>query len=141
MAFPTGAVTTDNLDAVTDSPASARADILLAVQKLNDIIASYDSASGIAALDSGGRIVNTKLPAALVSSSGNITLTPTTNIVKVNNFIELTPVAFASLPASPVIGQVAYLTTDGASATKNLPIYYNGSEWAYFSSDGAVATS
>lgn len=141
MAFPTGAVTTDNLDAVTDSPASARADLLLAVQKLNDIIASYDSASGIAALDSGGRIVNTKLPAALVSSSGNITLTATTNIVKVNNFIELTPVAFANLPGSPVIGQVAYLTTDGASATKNLPIYYNGTAWKYFSDDGAVATS
>ena len=139
MAFPTGAVTTDNLDAVTDSPASARADLLLAVQKLNDIIASYDSASGIAALDSGGRIVNTKLPAALVSSSGNITLTPTTNIVKVNNFIELTPVAFASLPASPVIGQVAYLTTDSLSATKNLPIYYNGTRWQYFSDDGPVS--
>ena len=139
MAFPTGAVTTDNLDAVTDSPASARADLLLAVQKLNDIIASYDSASGIAALDSGGRIVNTKLPAALVSSSGNITLTPTTNIVKVNNFIELTPVAFASLPASPVIGQVAYLTTDSLSATKNLPIYYNGTRWQYFSTDGPVS--
>ena len=141
MAFPTGAVDTEHLNAATDSPASAREDLLSAVEKLNDIIASYDSASGIAALDAGGRIVNTKLPAALISSSGNITLTPTTNIVKVNNFIELTPVAFANLPGSPVIGQVAYLTTDGASATKNLPIYYNGSIWAYFSSDGAVATS
>jgi hypothetical protein len=141
MAFPTGSVTTDNLDNVADSPASARADLLLAVQKLNDIIASYDSADGIAALDSGGQIVNTKLPAALVSASGNVTITPASNILKVANFVELTPVAYASLPGSPVIGQVAFLTTDGASATKNKPIYHNGTAWKYFNDDSTVAAS
>jgi hypothetical protein len=141
MAFPTGSVPTDNLDNVSDSPASAREDLLLAVQKLNDIIASYDSADGIAALDSGGQIVNTKLPAALVSASGNVTITPASNILKVANFVELTPVAYASLPGSPVIGQVAFLTTDGASATKNKPIYHNGTDWKYFNDDSTVAAS
>ena len=142
MAFPTGSVPTDNLDNVSDSPASAREDLLLAVQKLNDIIASYDSADGIAALDSGGQIVNTKLPAALVSASGNVTITPASNILKVANFVELTPVAYASLPGSPVNGQIAFLTTDGASATQNKPIYYEttNNRWNYM--DGtAVATS
>jgi hypothetical protein len=141
MAFPTGSVPTDNLDNVSDSPASAREDLLLAVQKLNDIIASYDSADGIAALDSGGQIVNTKLPAALVSASGNVTITPASNILKVANFVELTPVAYASLPGSPVNGQIAFLTTDGASATKNKPIYHNGTDWKYFNDDSIVAAS
>jgi hypothetical protein len=39
MAWPTAAVVTTNLDAGTDSPASARSDLLDAAQKLNQIIA------------------------------------------------------------------------------------------------------
>jgi len=129
MAFPTGAVTTDNLDNVSDSPASARADLLLAVQKLNDIIASYDSADGIAALDSGGLIVNTKLPTALVSASGNITLTPASKITKLSNILELTPQTVTQLNAQSglVEGQVAYCS-NGAAGSKCLAVY-NGSAW------------
>ena len=129
MAFPTGAVTEDNLNAATDSPASARADLLLAVQKLNDIIASYDSASGIAALDASGLIVNTKLPNALQSSSGaNITMNPNTGVVKVNNLIELTPRTQAQLEAlTGVVGQVAYCS-DGDGSDPCLAVY-NGSAW------------
>ena len=129
MAFPTGAVTEDNLNAATDSPASARADLLLAVQKLNDIIASYDSASGIAALDTSGLIVNTKLPNALQSSSGaNITMNPNTGVVKVNNLIELTPRTQAQLEAlTGVVGQVAYCS-DGDGSDPCLAVY-NGSAW------------
>lgn len=128
MAFPTGSVTTDNLDAATDSPASARADLLLAVQKLNDIISSYDSADGIAALDSSGLIVNTKLPDSLQSSSGNnITMNPNTGVVKVNNLIELTPRTVAQLEAlTGVEGQVAYVSND--TGGKALAVY-DGSAW------------
>jgi hypothetical protein len=50
MAWPTAAVVTTNLDAGTDSPASARSDILDAAQKLNQIIADP---SGGAFLQSG----------------------------------------------------------------------------------------
>ena len=39
MTYPTAAVVTTNLDAGTDSPATARSDILDAVQKLNEMIA------------------------------------------------------------------------------------------------------
>ena len=119
MAFPTGTVTTDNLDAATDSPASARADLLLTVQKLNDIIGSYDAADGIAALDSGGLVVNTKLPNSLISSSGsNLTLTPATEIVKLNNVLTLTPRTVAQLNALSGVteGTLAYCSNGSAGA-------------------------
>lgn len=142
MAFPTGSVSTDNLDAATDSPASARADLLDAVQKLNDVISSYDSADGIAALDSSGLIANTKIPATLVSSTGNVTVTPSSNIVKINNFLELTPTPYASLPASPNNGQIAFLSTDGGATTQNKPIYYETTNNRWNFMDGtAVPTS
>ena len=129
MAFPTGTVTEANLDAATDSPASAREDLLLAVQKLNLMIGSYDAAEGIAALDVAGLIVNTKLPNTLISSAGvDLTLTPNTGVVKVNNLIELTPRTQAQLEAlTGVVGQVAYCS-DGDGANPCLAVY-NGSAW------------
>ena len=142
-AFPSSAtIATGNLNDATDSPASARADIKSAFDDLQTIIDSYDDASGIAALDSGGKLVNTKLPDTIISSSSaNLTLDPNTSMVKIQNFINLNPVAFASLPASPVKGDIAFLTTDGAGSTKNVPCYHNGTRWQYFSDDSAVATS
>lgn len=46
MTMPTVAVVTTNLDASTDSPASARTDLLDAVQKLNQIIAHISAFAG-----------------------------------------------------------------------------------------------
>ena len=140
MAFPTGSVTEANLDAATDSPASARADLLLTVQKLNDIISSYDSADGIAALDSNGLIVNTKLPDSLQSSSGNnITMNPNTGVVKINNILELTPRTVAQLNAlTGVEGQIAYCS-DGNSGAKCLAVY-DGSNWLRIALGTAIAT-
>ena len=141
MAFPTGTVTTDNLDAATDSPASARADLLLTVQKLNDIIGSYDAADGIAALDSGGLVVNTKLPNSLISSSGsNLTLSPATEIVKLNNVLELTPRTVAQLNALTVAeGTIAYCSNGNAGA-KCLAVY-DGSNFKVVALGATIATS
>jgi len=140
MAFPTGSVTTDNLDAATDSPADARADLLLTVQKLNLMIGSYDAADGIAALDSNGLIVNTKLPDALQSSSGNnITMNPNTGVVKINNILELTPRTVAQLNAlTGVEGQIAYCSNGNAGA-KCLAVY-DGSAWLRIILGTAIAT-
>ena len=68
-------------------------------------------------------------------------------MVQVNNFLNLNPVAYASLPSSPAMGDIAFLTTDGGGATQNQPVYYNGTRWNYFNNtanggtDAAVATS
>ena len=129
MAFPTGSVSELNLNESTDSPAGARTDLLLAVQKLNLIVGSYDAADGICALDSNGLVVNTKLPDTHISSSGNnLTLTPNTGVVKVNNLVELTPRTQAQLEAlTGVVGQVAYCS-DGDGTDPCLAVY-DGTAW------------
>ena len=60
-------------------------------------------------------------------------------MVKIQDFVNLNPVAHASLPASPVKGDVAFLTTDSTPATQNRLVYYDGSGWKYVADDGAVA--
>lgn len=140
-AFPTGVtIGTTNVDAATDSPASARADIKSAFDQINGITDSFDSASGIAALDSSGLIVNTKLPDTLVSSSGNnLTITPNTNVLKVNNIVELTPRTVAQLNAlTGVEGQIAYCS-DGNAGAKCLAVY-DGSNWKVVAFGATIST-
>lgn len=139
-AFPnTTTLSTANLDATTDSPADARSDLKDTVDAVQEIIDSYDSASGIAALTSSGVLSNTKLPDTIVSSSGNnLVLDPNTSMVKIQDFVNINPVAHASLPASPVKGDVAFLTTDSLAAAQNRLVYYDGSGWKYVADDAAV---
>jgi hypothetical protein len=68
-AFPTGAVGTTNLDAATDNPGSARPDLLLAVQRLNDILDSFADALGICDLDASGYVPAARLNNALKVSN------------------------------------------------------------------------
>ena len=62
-------------------------------------------------------------------------LVTTASGVKVTDVLNLNPVAFASLPGSPAKGDVAFLTTDSNSNTKNKPVYYDGTNWKYFNDD------
>ena len=128
-AFPTSTtLSTDHLDNATDSPASARTEIKASVDAVADIIASYDSASGIAPLGTDGKIAAAKLPATLTTSSGNLQLSPNSAVVKVNNLLELTPQTQAQLEAlTGVEGQVAYCS-DGDGSNPALAVY-TGSEW------------
>jgi len=130
-AFPSGTtLTTQHLDNATDSPASARTELKAGVDATQDIIDSYDSPSGIAALDTGGKIANTKLPDTIISGSGNnLTLDPNTNIVKINNILGLEPQSVTQLNAQAGLleGQVAYCS-NGAAGAKCLAVY-DGSNW------------
>lgn len=54
MPIPAGNITTVNLDATTDSPATARVDLLALTQQFNALIASANGVSGMAALDASG---------------------------------------------------------------------------------------
>lgn len=129
--FPSGTtLTTQHLDNATDSPASARSELKLGIDATQDIIDSYDSPSGIAALDAGGKIANTKLPDTIISGSGNnLTLDPNTSIVKINNILGLEPQSVAQLTAQAGLleGQVAYCS-NGNSGSPCLAVY-NGSNW------------
>lgn len=56
MAWPSSSIPTNNLDSSTDSPASARADLLAAVTAVNDIVASRGAASGIPSLGTDSQV-------------------------------------------------------------------------------------
>jgi hypothetical protein len=131
---------TTYLQNATDSPADARPQLLNAVNELTNVIDGLGVAGGAAKLDS----TTTKVIANFgVQSTGDINLTPTADYkVSINTWMNLNPVAYANLPTSPANGDIAFLTTDGASATQNKPIYYEttNNRWNYM--DGsAVATS
>ena len=81
--------------------------------------------------------------AKTVRTSGAYTLQPTTEVVTLKNGLLFTPVAFANLPSTPAMGMVAFLTTDGAGATKNKLCYYEtaNNRWNYVDDNSAVATS
>ena len=131
-----GNVSTDNLNDPTDSPASARADLKSALDELTAVIDGLGTAGGAAKIESNGYI--SANVTAVSTSTGDLTVSSATNMVKIQNFINLSPVAYASLPAAPAKGDVAFLTTDSLSATQDKPIYYNGSNWYYFD-DTAVS--
>jgi hypothetical protein len=144
MAWPTNDsnIVTTNLDSGTDSPAAARADLKTALDELANVINGRNQASGVAGLNASSKIANTQLPDTIISSSStDLTIDPNTGVVVIQDVVQLNPIAFASLPASPAKGQCAFLTTDGAAASQDKPIYYDGSAWKYFGDDSAVATS
>ena len=128
-------VTTTHLDSDADSPTSARPEIKKALDELTNVINGRDTANGVCGLDSDTLVPNSKLPATLTTTgSNNLQLQPATDMVKIDKFINLAPVAYAALPTSPAMGDMAFLTTDGAGDTQNQMIYYNGSAWKYFNS-------
>mgnify|MGYP001464205060 CR=1 FL=1 len=132
-------IVTTNLDSASDSPAAAREDLLAALGELQNVINGLGTTGGAVKLETDGKIfANTGIKTA---SGKNINLEPVTGMVKITSFINLAPVAYASLPASPANGDVAFLTTDGAGASKNKPIYSTGSGWKYFNDDSTVAAS
>lgn len=62
MAWPSGTVSTTHLDAGTDDPSSARADIKQMADYVNDIIATRGAASGICELDASSQIPTSRGP-------------------------------------------------------------------------------
>lgn len=67
MPWPSGSISTANLDAGSDSPAAARPQLLAAVAAVNDIVSMRGAASGVASLDSGGLVPTAQIPSILPS--------------------------------------------------------------------------
>ena len=137
-----GNIVTTNLDADADSPLSARPNLKAALDEIIVAANGRGQADGVASLDGDTLVPNTQLPNELISSgSNNLTLDPGSSKVLIENFINLLPTAYGSLPGSPVVGDIAFMTTDGAAASKNKLVYHNGSVWLYVVDDSAVDTS
>lgn len=56
MAWPSGTVPTTNVDAGTDSPSAARADIKQAIEAVNTMVGARGQTDGIASTDSTGKV-------------------------------------------------------------------------------------
>ena len=129
-------ITTEHLNEATDSPASARAEIKTALDELTNVIDGLNTTGGAAKIDTDGKVIVDT--AKSTDSKTDITLHPGTGVVKIQDVINLNPVAYASLPASPAKGDVAFLTTDEDGDARNLLIVHNGSIWTYVHDNSAV---
>ena len=79
MPIPSGGISTVDLDATTDSPATARASALLpAVQQFNQLIASANGVSGMAVLDASGFLAGYGRLSAAQTWTGAQTFTAST---------------------------------------------------------------
>lgn len=88
MPFPSTSISTENLDSETDNPGTARADLLDAVQKLNQIITGAGQASNVILSDGSNKISTSQLPSTITTSS--LTLSPTDGKVAIQDVLRLT---------------------------------------------------
>jgi hypothetical protein len=139
MSFPTGTtIPTANLDSGTDSPASARADLLLTVQSLNAVIASANAANGVVVLTGSGKLPSTVIPAQISLSAGVQVINPTDGVVNIRDILRLQPTTVADLAAlTSEAGDVAY-ASDGAEGDPCLA-FYNGTDWVRLAVGAAIS--
>lgn len=144
MAWPTNDsnIVTTNLDAGTDSPAAARADLKTALDELANVINGRNQASGVAGLNASSKISATQLPDEINSSaSTDLTLDPTTGKVIIEDVVKLTPQTRANLYArSDLEDGLIAMASDGDS-TVDTPVYYAGGVWRYFSDNTEVSAT
>ena len=134
-------VLTANVDSAADNPADAREDIRKAFVELQAVINGRGAVNGVASLNASTQVPAAQIPATLVSTTGDITLQPNSARTSFEDVINLQPVDYASLPAAPAKGDVAYLTTDGGATSQEQIIYYNGTDWKYMANLATVASS
>lgn len=130
----TSNISTSNLNDASDSPAAARSDLKDALDELTNVINGLNTAGGAAKLDA----TTTKVIAnSGIQATADLTLTPTSQVVKLQDVLNLAPTALSSLPTGSK-GDIAFITTDEDGDTQNKPIYHNGTAWKYFATDGNV---
>ena len=143
MAIPTASITTTNLDAATDDPSLARADLLDAVQKLNTIISEGGAANGVALLTGSGKLSSTQMPTT-ITATGVQVLNPSGGVVHIQDILRLTSMTTAELTAlktagTATEGDIAYCS-DGNAGAKTIAVY-NGTDWKVVALGATIATS
>jgi hypothetical protein len=140
MTWPTndGLVVTTNLDSASDSPAAARADLKTALDELKNVINGRNQASGVAGLDASSKITASQLPNILISTTGELALTPNNGVVNITSYLVLAPVTIAAAYAlgSLTDGMIAMLSDGDSTVAK--PAYYAGGVWRYFDTNAQV---
>lgn len=129
MTFPTGTViSTTNVSTADSNPSLARTDIYDLIVAFNQLVASVNTASGVAALNGDGTLSTQYLPTTY-ATSGDLQLRPSSKIVNVRDVLRLAQrlTADNSLLTSSVAGDIIYLT-DGDAGQPCLSIY-DGTNW------------
>jgi hypothetical protein len=141
MAFPTGtSIPTSNLDAGTDSPASARADLLSAVTALNDIIASANGNSGVLVLSGSGKLPSSTIPTQITLASGVQVINPVSGVVNIRDILRLQPNTVSELTAlTSTAGDVAYCSNGAAGSP--CVAFYNGTNWVRISVGATISAT
>ncbi|WKW35141.1 hypothetical protein [Phage DSL-LC06] len=125
MAWGTSSnVTTVNLSSGASSPAAARVELKAALDELVLVIDGRNQANGVAGLNASSKISAAQLPDELVSSAAtDLTLNPTTDKVKIQHILNLTPQTTAQLQARTDVleGDIA-VASDGDSGVLCLAI-------------------
>ena len=138
MAWATaGNIVTTNLDAGTDSLASARVDLKAALDELTIVSQNLGTLSGAAKVEANG-VVQASVT-GVGTTSGDLTLSPNSGKVKITDVINLPPKTVAELNAlsSKEEGDVAYVSNDVGG--KALAVY-DGSDWKKLTLGGAIGT-
>jgi hypothetical protein len=141
MAFPTGTtISTANLDSATDSPASARTDLLALANAVNDIIGSENTASGVLVLTGSGKLPSSTIPTQITLSTGVQVINPVSGVVNIRDILRLQPNTVADLEAlTSEAGDVAYCS-DGDDGAECLA-FYNGTDWVRISVGAAISAT
>ena len=108
----------------------ARAELDASIVAVNDIIDSRGTASGIASLNSSGKVTSTELPTTYATTGGtDITLQPASSKVAIQDILNLNPQTVAQLTAiaTPVAGDVAYCSNGDAGSA--CVAVYSGANW------------
>lgn len=140
MAFPTSQVVTTNLDASTDDPSAARADLLDATQKLNTIIDEAGTAQGVALLNISGQIPNSQIPSTIAPATGVLTLAPVDGVVKIQDVLRLQLLDTDEVEAlTGAAGDLVYVS-DGDTGSPCLAVY-DGTDWLRVSLGSAISAT
>lgn len=136
MAWPS-TLTTNYLDADTDSPYLARPEILATAVAVNGIIASRAATDGIASLDGTGRIPAAQFPALQTTTT---TFEPTAGRITVKNIVNLYPQTVSALEGiTGSEGDVAYCS-NGDAGDPCLAVF-DGTDWLRVALGTAISST
>ena len=116
MAWPTDNITTLNLDASTDDPSQARAEIKNAMDKTKDVIAGRNTANGVAPLDASGLVPLANIPATLTGKDAD-TVDGAHAGTAANNVLKLDASALVPLANIPLNWTMPQLVGSGLTIT------------------------
>jgi hypothetical protein len=129
MAFPTGtSIPVTNVSSGASDPSLAREDIYNVIVAVNNIIASADTASGVALLNGSNQYDGAKMPATITGTS---TIAPATGVVNIQDVLRLTAIHANDLTARTgnQVGDIAI--SDNAAGGYAAICVYDGTNWRY----------